>query len=74
MVMDHKALGWPGELTNVSIVGDNLVGDSASAFWPSDAALFWANDAQIIRRDVGVDAIDLAAFGSSTASQSRDRS
>lgn len=45
--IDVKALGFPGTLTNCSVVGGDLVADSQSLFWANDAALFWSADSAL---------------------------
>lgn len=43
--IDLRADGFPGTITNGSIVGGDLVADSTTFFWIDDAAPFWKNDA-----------------------------
>ncbi len=38
---DHRALGWPGTITNASIVSGDLAADTAGTFWTSDSAPAW---------------------------------
>lgn len=45
--IDVKALGFPGELTNCSVVGGNLTADSQTLFWANDQALFWSADSAL---------------------------
>lgn len=42
--IDIKALGFPGTLTNCTVVGGNLTADSQTLFWSNDTAQFWTND------------------------------
>lgn len=42
LVTDHRALGWPGTITNGSVIGGDIKADSSAVFWTSDAVVMWA--------------------------------
>lgn len=42
--IDLKTQGFPGTLTNCTVVGGNLTADSQTLFWSNDTAQFWSAD------------------------------
>jgi len=47
-VVDLNALGFPGTLTNGSLLGGNLVANSDTLFWKADGLPFWTTDAAVM--------------------------
>lgn len=46
---DHRALGWPGTIVNGSVSAGDLVADSLTPFWSTDAtALFWRRNSDLM--------------------------
>lgn len=45
--LDFKVLGFPGVITRGSVIGGNLVANSATLFWGDDAQPFWTFDAAL---------------------------
>ncbi len=42
VTIDHRTMGWPGTITNGSVVDGDLIADSDDPFWPdSDATPMW---------------------------------
>lgn len=39
---DHRALGWPGTITDAAIIGGDIKADSSAVFWTEDTALMWS--------------------------------
>jgi len=39
---NHRTLGWPGTITNGSVVSNQLVAASSTPFWTVDYARFWS--------------------------------
>ena len=44
---DLQALGFPGTLTNCSVVANELTANSLALFWSNDSALFWSSDSAL---------------------------
>lgn len=42
LTTDHRALGWPGTITNGSIVSGDLEANASAVFWTSDLVLMWS--------------------------------
>lgn len=42
---DHRALGWPGTITNGAIVSGDLEATASTVFWTSDSSLMWSASA-----------------------------
>ena len=45
LTTDHRALGWPGTITNATIVSGDLEADASAIFWTSDSAMMWSASA-----------------------------
>ena len=39
---DHRALGWPGTITQGSVVASQLIADASAPYWTTDGAPFWS--------------------------------
>lgn len=39
---DHRALGWPGTITDGSIISGDIEADSSAVFWTEDTAPMWS--------------------------------
>lgn len=44
---DLQDLGFPGTLTDCTVVSDELTADSLALFWSNDTALFWSSDSAL---------------------------
>lgn len=42
---DHRALGWPGTITNGAVVSGDLEATASAVFWTSDSSLMWSASA-----------------------------
>ena len=42
LTSDHRAFGWPGTITNGSIISGDIKADSSAVFWTGDDALMWS--------------------------------
>jgi len=39
---DHRALGWPGTITDGSIISGDIKADASAVFWTEDSAPMWS--------------------------------
>jgi hypothetical protein len=39
---DHRSLGWPGTITDGSIISGDIKADASAVFWTGDTALMWS--------------------------------
>lgn len=42
LTTDHRALGWPGMITDGSIISGDIKADSSAVFWTEDTAPMWS--------------------------------
>lgn len=66
ITQDHRALGWPGTITNATIFGGDLVANTSVPFWTTDSTPMWPlTDASLFWNDPVLEMIYQFSFAPS---------